>query len=80
MEYADGGDIQAQIDKARASNASIDETAIVSWLAQAVLGLNYLHVSGVIHRDIKNANMFLTKSGTLKLGDFGVARQFTVTT
>ncbi len=47
---------------------------ILNWFVQICLGLKHVHDRKILHRDIKTQNIFLTKSGVIKLGDFGIAR------
>jgi serine/threonine protein kinase len=49
------------------------ENLVALYMSQALHGLLYLHEQGVIHRDIKGANILTTKEGLVKLADFGVA-------
>ncbi|KAH7104464.1 kinase-like domain-containing protein [Auriculariales sp. MPI-PUGE-AT-0066] len=56
-----------------ASSGGFEEEVVKAILVQALQGLNYLHVNGCIHRDIKGANLLLDDDGTVLLGDLGVA-------
>ena len=49
------------------------ENLVALYMSQVLYGLLYLHEQGVIHRDIKGANILTTKEGLVKLADFGVA-------
>lgn len=49
------------------------ENLVAVYISQVLDGLVYLHDQGVIHRDIKGANLLTNKDGTVKLADFGVA-------
>lgn len=53
---------------------TFSETLTAVYMTQTLEGLRYLHDQGVLHRDIKGANLLTTKDGRLKLADFGVAK------
>lgn len=53
------------------------ENLVALYMSQVLAGLLYLHEQGVIHRDIKGANILTTKQGLVKLADFGVASRTT---
>ncbi|KAJ4405447.1 hypothetical protein N0V91_005187 [Didymella pomorum] len=46
------------------------------WLRDMILGLEYLHAQGIIHRDIKPDNCLITEDDVLKIVDFGVSEMF----
>ena len=50
---------------------------IKCYVMQLLQGLNYCHKQGVLHRDLKAANLLINNKGQLKLADFGLARSFT---
>ncbi len=54
---------------------NFSESLTAIYMNQVLEGLIYLHSQGVIHCDIKGANILTTKNGILKLADFGVAKK-----
>jgi len=46
----------------------------VRWFTQSILALKYIHDMHILHRDLKSGNFFLSKSGNIKMGDFGIAK------
>jgi predicted Ser/Thr protein kinase len=71
MEYIEGKTLESLITE-RGGALPLDECMNVT--EQIAAGLAYAHGKRILHRDIKPANIFLTKDGTVKIGDFGLAR------
>jgi serine/threonine protein kinase len=69
LEYCENGSLHS-ICKAY---GKFPENLVGVYMTQVLQGLEYLHDQGVIHRDIKGANILTTKDGTVKLADFGVS-------
>jgi NIMA (never in mitosis gene a)-related kinase 1/4/5 len=74
MEYADGGDLSAAIQRKKKSNESWNEDEVMRIFVQICLALKHVHDRNIIHRDLKSQNIFLTSKGIVKLGDFGIAK------
>lgn len=74
MDYADGGDLQGKIKGCKESGTTLDESVILNWFTQICLAMKHCHDRKILHRDLKAQNIFLTKNGIIKLGDFGIAK------
>ena len=71
MELVPGTDLQQYVDE----HGPLDLDTAIGYIEQAAQGIGFLHEEGIIHRDIKPSNLILTPEGTVKLVDFGLARQ-----
>lgn len=65
MEYCDEGTLE------EVARLGLQEHVIRLYTKQITIAINVLHEHGIVHRDIKGANIFLTSCGLIKLGDFG---------
>ena len=70
MENCDRGDLATYI--ARQMNVPLSEGQVWTIALQLLAGLICIHRQGVLHRDLKSKNIFLTRDGKAKIGDFGV--------
>jgi len=74
MEHADGGDLYDKVKHHKKNRTKFSENTIWDIFIQIVKGLKTLHAHKVLHRDLKSANVFLNKDGTVKLGDLNVSK------
>lgn len=70
MEYLEGQDLASLLRSGR----RFEEEELTSFWNSLVAALTHVHGLGIVHRDIKPSNIFLTREGSVKLLDFGVAK------
>jgi serine/threonine protein kinase len=71
LEFADRGSLRHFYQH----HGRLNEQQTSYCTKQILKGLHYLHSNGIAHRDIKGANVLLTKSGEMKLADFGASKR-----
>jgi serine/threonine protein kinase len=67
-EVAPGGSVEKSI-----TPFGVPTATAVRWVSDLLLGLDVVHHQGILHRDVKPGNLFLSDEGHAQLGDFGVA-------
>ena len=70
LEFCSRGDLYEAI---RTGTGPLETEHVRQFMLQLVDAVAYIHAKGMYHRDIKPENIFLTQSGEMKLGDFGLA-------
>ncbi|PZC80195.1 serine/threonine-protein kinase greatwall isoform X1 [Helicoverpa zea] len=70
MEYMVGGDLKSLLGV----YGFLEESMAVFYVAEVTLALDYLHKHNIVHRDLKPDNMLISRSGHVKLTDFGLSK------
>lgn len=70
MEYLDGINLAQLVHR----RGPLPLAEALHCLSQAAAGLNYVHQAGIVHRDVKPSNLLITREGTVKLLDLGLAK------
>src|SRR3954470_7383050 len=73
MEYFPGGTVAERLK----DGTPVPLPTVVRWLDEAAAALDHAHRAGIVHRDVKPANLLLDGNGRLAVGDFGIARMAT---
>ena len=68
MEYVDGVSLQKIVER----DGTVDYTIACEVVLQAAAGLRHIHEKGLVHRDIRPANLVLTRTGVIKITDLGI--------
>ena len=82
MEYVDGADLARLVQSVAARRAEIPAGVALAIVRRVCDGLHFAHTAvdsdghplDLVHRDVKSANVFVARNGSVKVGDFGIAK------
>jgi len=70
MEFVEG----TALDTLLVPDRPTDLARVLAWMGDLLQGLEFAHARGVVHRDVKPANLLITHDARVKISDFGIAR------
>ena len=76
MEYCENGDLRKFINNYKNKNEKISQNKIIRISLGICEGLKEIHSKNIIHRDLKPENIFISKDFKIKIGDFGISKNF----
>ncbi|TFY79407.1 hypothetical protein EWM64_g4602, partial [Hericium alpestre] len=71
LEYVPGGSVTALLR----NYGAFEEPLVRTFVRQILEGLDYVHERGIVHRDIKGANVLVDNKGGIKISDFGISKK-----
>jgi serine/threonine-protein kinase len=82
MEYVDGCDVFRLLRRTTHERSLLPQSSSIRIAREGLLGLSAIHaardasgaVQGIVHRDVTPSNIYLSRAGDVKIGDFGIAR------
>lgn len=74
LEYLEGGSLEAVLCRTRESALALPTVQLCRIGSEVAAGLAFLHRNGIIHRDVKAANVLLTATHHAKVSDFGISK------
>ena len=76
MELCNGENLRSFIDKNMNDCTLIQENILSNIISQLCHGIKEIHDKKIIHRDLKPDNIFINNDMVIKIGDFGISKQF----
>ncbi|CCH58618.1 hypothetical protein TBLA_0A08290 [Henningerozyma blattae CBS 6284] len=71
LEYVPGGSVSSMLN----NYGPFEESLVINFTRQILIGVAYLHQKNIIHRDIKGANILIDIKGCVKITDFGISKK-----